>query len=557
MATKIPGDSSRPGFAYCAAPQDLAAAYVAAGHELHRAGQLDQAAKLYQAALTLSPGLPDACLLMGALERQRGQPQQALRWLSESAKARPQHADTQLQLAAAWMESGRLSDASRVLEELLRLAPDHGEALGLHGVILKNLGRFDLAEDSLRKATRVQPAVAAHWSNLAASLIGAGRPVEALEAATQALRISPSHPQALNNLGLAQLELGKIQLAESSFRTALRAMPDYAEAHANLGHLLLSTLRLAEGWQEYEWRMLSPRFTTQPPKTVKPRWNGSATCARVLLWPEQGIGEQILHCTMLAQVANLAPNAIVALDKRLVTSIRRAFPQLTVVEHVECPEPSSYDLHLPLGSLGRLTRVSLDHFPKSPRRLVGSRDTRFVSWEPAGAAIQALGLTIGISWCSPLSKFRASKDIPLATMLKSAALPGAQLINLQYGDIGAEAEAAMQASGVWMHTVPGLDRMNDIDGLLDVLERCDVIVTGCNTLAHLAGAAARPTVVLAPAAQGLLWCWHDLNGTSPWYPSTRIIRQAETGRWDDELASCRAILVDLANKFVHRKNHAS
>jgi hypothetical protein len=340
--------------------------------------------------------------------------------------------------------------------------------------------------------------------------------------------------------------MGDLEGAESRFRKVVSTHPNHAEARSNLGHLLLSRLEFEPGWVEHEWRLRSRGFTTPLLQSPKPLWDGSPTLARVLLWAEQGLGEQILHSTMLRDAAALAPCAIVSVDPRLVAPLRRSHPSLTVVDHTATPDPESHDLQLPLGSLGRITRPDVHSFGKIPRQLVAPAPELADSHELSVKGATGHSLKVGISWCSPMSRYRAAKDVPLADMMQALGMPGIALVNLQYGPVEAveaEVAAAEHATGISLHTVPGLDMTRDIEGVLVVLARCDLIVTACNTLAHLAGACGVPSLVLAPAARGIVWCWHDIEGTSPWYPSTRIFRQSSSRSWLEALSACRTHLL--------------
>ncbi len=523
-------------------PQGL----LAEGHAHHRNGLLHEAGRCYRRVLAQEPGHPDALLLLGVLERQAGRVLEAIRWLGEARKVRPDHLDTKVNLAGAFLDAGHPEQARTVLLDEEGVPAREASVLGLLGVASRRLGNQDESETWLRAAVALKPGAAEHWNNLAVTLLETTRYDQALEALEEAVKLRPDHVDALNNLGLALFELGRLGEAESRFRQALKTNPRHAEAHSNLGHLLLSRLDFEAGWVEHEWRLRSRGFTTPLLRSEKPLWDGSPTPLRVLLWAEQGLGEQVLHTTMLGEAATLAPRAIVAVDRRLVGPLQRCHPSLVIVDHEALPHKPPYELHLPLGSLGRIFRPNLDTFSRSPLRTLAPDPGLSDKFTLPERPMSSPGLRVAISWCSPRSRYRSCKDIPLGDMLKALGIPGVVLVNLQYGPVDAEMTEAERSTGITLHSVPGLDRTSDIEGVLSVLTRCDLVVTACNTLAHLAGACGVPTLLIAPAARSILWCWHDISGVSPWYPRVTIVRQADPRSWQDALSACRRFLLAAA-----------
>jgi ADP-heptose:LPS heptosyltransferase len=71
---------------------------------------------------------------------------------------------------------------------------------------------------------------------------------------------------------------------------------------------------------------------------------------------------------------------------------------------------------------------------------------------------------------------------------------------------------------------------NDFDGAAALVAELDLVVTVDTSLAHLAGALARPTWVLLPFASD--WRWQQDRADSPWYPTVRLFRQPRPGDWD-------------------------
>src|SRR5690606_17470147 len=91
----------------------------------------------------------------------------------------------------------------------------------------------------------------------------------------------------------------------SLFRRQLAQRPEDAGTHCNLSFLLLRQRRYGEAWRHYRWRWKGPNWTT--PETGNrglPRWDGAIPApGRLLVWREQGIGDQILYAGLLPELA--------------------------------------------------------------------------------------------------------------------------------------------------------------------------------------------------------------------------------------------------------------
>ena len=68
----------------------------------------------------------------------------------------------------------------------------------------------------------------------------------------------------------------------------------------------------------------------------------------------------------------------------------------------------------------------------------------------------------------------------------------------------------------------------------------DMILTADTSVAHLAGALARPTWLLLPSLPD--WLWLPNREDSPWYPTMRLFRQAKPGDWQPVVDAVRVAL---------------
>jgi hypothetical protein len=252
------------------------------------------------------------------------------------------------------------------------------------------------------------------------------------------------------------------------------------------------------------------------------------------LWAEQGIGDQILHGSMIADLASSALAVTLEVDRRLVPLFRRSFPRVTLVPYKTPPAAGAgdHDCQAPLGSLGRWLRPSFESFPRrsflepDPRRrdeyrhrLTGERTV------------------VGISWKSANREFGPHKSMALRDWLPILRVPCLRFVDLQYGDTASERRDAEQHAGARIEHLPDLDLHGDLDGLAALCAACDLVITTSNVTAHVAGALGRPVWQMVPTGIGRLWYWFSNRADSPWYPGMRLFDQTAPGRWRETLGA--------------------
>jgi hypothetical protein len=72
----------------------------------------------------------------------------------------------------------------------------------------------------------------------------------------------------------------------------------------------------------------------------------------------------------------------------------------------------------------------------------------------------------------------------------------------------------------------------------------DVVVSSCTAPAHLAGALARPVMILlAPIPD---WRWGIAGASSPWYPTATLFRARVRGDWNLPVAEVAVALKGMA-----------
>ncbi|MFN7713641.1 MAG: tetratricopeptide repeat protein [Curvibacter sp.] len=513
------------------------------GTALAELGEDGEAIESYRRAVKLAPEHAESWLNLGSSLINVGHFDEAAQASTQALAVNPQLAQAFNNLGVARQKLGQFALALESFDRALALQPDLVEALNGRGLALMDREQTEQALTHLQQVVQRYPAHAVLRNSLGMVLRKVLRLDEALESFRLACEADTRYAEAWTNRGLTLAELGLEAEAEACYRQALSVQAGYHEAALGLAYLRLHQNNYADAWDGYELRWLSADFNSRPLATDKPRWQGPGDGRSVLLWAEQGIGDQILFGSLLTSLRSLPQRVTVALDARLLPLFRRSFPSLDFVDHAALAGFQDYEAQLPLGSLPALLRRSLASFEGTPRQTLVPDASR--SAVLRGRLLQPGRRMCGLSWRSPRTFSGKTKNIALEELVAAfSGLPVA-LVDLQYGDTQAERERAAQATGQKVQRLDEIDNFQDIDGLASLIAACDVVVTTSNTTAHLAGAAGVPTFVLVPSGRSRLWYWPSEGRHTPWYPAITLLRQDASGRWDDALGQLRQELGGL------------
>jgi tetratricopeptide (TPR) repeat protein len=521
----------------------------------------------------------DAETLLRRARRDRGagKDAEAVRQLRDAVRIRPDHPALHVELAGALMALGRLDEAAASVDAAAALAPgqidlwmtlgmiryaqsDRGGALEAFGravecdphhpqasnnlgLVLLEQGRLQAAADAFLRAIDANPGYAIACNNLGKVFDQAGDWAAAETWFNEAVARNGAYAEARHNLAASQLKRGAWRPAIETLGALLGAVPGDRRALWNMSDALLRLGDFAAGWRLYEHGIGHGEYRGPArPRTVLPY---APDARRLLLWGEQGLGEEIMFASMMPELSARGASGVVECDPRLMPLFARSLPGWRFVPATTPPAPETagpFDAALPLASLAQHLRPAIARFPRHAGYLRADR--------ARGAALRARyaggspGPVVGISWMSGARLDAAAKSTDLRDWAPVLALGGVRFVSLQFGNVDAQVAAARRDFGADILVDPEIDQLRDADAAAAQVAAMDHVVTVSNTTAHLAGALGRPGMVLLPAARGLRWHWMTDRPDSPWYPSLTLLRQSEQGRWDDVLAAAAARLAE-------------
>jgi tetratricopeptide (TPR) repeat protein len=444
--------------------------------------------------------------------------------------------DDIVQSALTAHQRGDLAVAERDYRTALARAPEHPVALHFLGVIAYQCGRSTEALPLLERAVALRPEEPEFHNNLGLAQVELDRHEEAIDAYHRALAHSPAHATAWCNLGLALTGANRLTEAIDSLRRAIALRPDFAEAHWNLALALLAVGDFAVGWREYEWRLAIPRFAVPAPST--PRWTGEdASGKTLLLRAEQGLGDTLHFVRFAGVLAALGARVLVQAPRPLVRLVATV-PGVSGVHAADDTTAARYDAHIELLSVPGKLAIDGSNIPAAvPYLSVDRARAKTVAAEVE--KIAGTALRVGLVWAG--SRTHANdrrRSCPLATLAPMLDAAGTAWFSLQQGH---DDDASIAAAPRLVR----LDARNDFDGNAALIAALDLVVTVDTSIAHLAGAMARPTWILLPFAAD--WRWRETGDSSRWYPTARLFRQPRRGDWASVVRAVSAALATLAS----------
>lgn len=435
-------------------------------------------------------------------------------------------------LAVLLQRMGQGQEAIACYRQALHLKPNYAPAWGNLGVALREAGQNRDAIDSFRQALRCQPGIPDVLNNLGNALRAEDEPAAAIACFRAALRRSPANAGIQANLGNVLREVGRLEEAAAALRHAVELQPDYADAHWDLAFARLLQGDFRSGWAEYEWRW---RRTDSPPRSfAAPLWRGENLAGQTLLvHAEQGAGDAIQFVRFVSVLAAQGTRVVLECPRALAGLFASvAGVQRVIVRGDALPE---FDWHVPLMSLPHRLGTTLDSVPAVVPYLRPPAEKPVALPPPGGNRLAAL--RVGLAWRgNPQHQNDRRRSLPFAALEPLFTVPGVAFYNLQ---VSATAEFAGEAA----HQ----DRLRDLGNLIHsfsdtgaLVAQLDLVISADTSVAHLAGALARPVWLLLPFAPD--WRWLLQRDDSPWYPTMRLFRQPAPGDWTSVVQAVRAAL---------------
>jgi len=509
--------------------------FFSLGLILKKQGRLREAINAYYKVLEIEPKNADAYNNLGNILGLSGQLEEAVDTYRKALEINPDDIRTYNNLSVVLQKQGKLAEAIDTYYRILEIDPTDVEVCRSLGMLLTEQGKLEEAIDAYYKVLEVDSTDAGIYNNLGILLKEQGKFKEAIDAYCKALEIFPGYADAYNNLGNVLQLQGDFEDAVVVYKKALEINSQFSEAHKNLGMLLLLTGELERGWEKYEWRWKCHDFPSENRNFPQPPWDGTGLSDKsVLVWTEQGIGDEIMFANMLDTLSWMADKIITECEERLVPLFQRSFPKIQFVVREQKPNPMlldrDIDYQVPIGSLAQWLRRNESQFPKKESYLSASSE------KASQLQDKYKGLTddrflVGISWKSINHGVEKEKSTILENWTPILSQPDCFFVNLQYGDIEQEISEYYSSTGILIYTDQEINPLTNLDDFAAQISALDLVISISNTTVHMSGALGKKVWTLLPYVPD--WRWMLKREDTPWYPTMKLFRQSQMNDWRD------------------------
>jgi tetratricopeptide (TPR) repeat protein len=258
----------------------------------------------------------------------------------------------------------------------------------------------------------------------------------------------------------------------------------------------------------------------------------------ITLVPEQGIGDQVLFLTALAELYAVHKECLIIADDRLVPILRRSFPELP------CAHPGLLEFQsklsisnlgiLPYGSLLPIFRPTLNSFLKNRGPFLEPDQSKVKEYREILLARAKGRRIIGISWKGGYwINQKSSKALSLKNwepLLKKDRM----YVCLQYGDVSEEKKWVREMKFGNVVFIDGIDFKKDIDAWFALICAVDEVISVSTAAVHFSGSVGKQTTILVPEKQGP-WILGMEDKEHPAYANSKIERVSANRTIEDIL----------------------
>ena len=414
------------------------------------------------------------------------------------------------------------------------------------GKVLRENGQFEKSRISFEKSISLDDKFIESKLSLANLENDYGNYEKAIEIIDDINASSGSNDQVFTK---SKVILGNILKSQGDYQGAidvnieiLKKDPKNVDALYNLSLCYLFTKNYEKGWGFHEYRYNLQSFVLlkkMQNNFQKPRWDQNKQEKSILIYGEQGIGEQILYSQFVKIIRDKFDNITIAVNKKLIPFFEKIFVKEKIIDYRAISDYENYDCHLPMGSLGLFFQKFINHNSfkekinySSEFKKIPKKNKKF---------------RCGISWRSTNKIFGNKKSIELEELKELFLSNNIEFINLQYTDEEFKIKNLERKMNKNIFLEHDVDCFDDIDGVAGLIKSCDIVITVSNSNAHISGKLGVKTFLLLPFNDGKLWYWGMNTDTEIiWYPSIEPIRMNKENDW----SSCISKLNEKLENFL-------
>lgn len=316
---------------------------------------------------------------------------------------------------------------------------------------------------------------------------------------------------------------GKFEESYHILKEAQMERPECNKIAFNMGWFALREGKLQEGMSLLARGRYENAFGNPKPDVPTPIWDGKSK-GTVMYYLEGGLGDQIHALKYIPDLNRHGCEVIVACSPELCPIVKVCTGVKMIIDQ-RAAGMVYHDFWIPamsvLNTLGYeyndingTPYVPRTHTPKNARPVIGVR------WQG-----------------NPRFEDEQNRRFPLKPFFDALRGIDADFVCLQRDEGESECPDFIRKVA-----------LNNWEQTREVISGCDLVISSCTSVAHLAGAMGVETWIIIPVLN--YYIWSPFGDTSPFYDSVKLFRQEVFGDWSVPINKLKKT---LENKYPRRK----
>lgn len=402
---------------------------------------------------------------------------------------------------------GNFAKAGTMAEEILAENPDDLHAIYLLSRILVDSGKPGIAQSLAKRLISEAPHKPQGWLMLGAVEATLQRPEESILAIEKCLEIEKGWAEPYRCLSSSLVLLNRLDEAEAAAWKAIE-FEDHHIPRAALAFVEMHRRNWAAGWEHYRHQLGRVKHRDMLDFGI-PEWQGEPERGSLLVYAEQGLGDQLCYVSAIEQCKQLVCHP------KLESLLRRSLPNIEVYGD-QFKNPVTFDIT----SKYQTSMASAMRWQEVKRRgrwLVPHPEKK-IQWRALMDAKERYkgAPWVGIGWTGGSIGSAGWKD----RNLKPHDLK--PILDLPLNFVSLEYRPHTPPPGV--HMWPWGTQTPDYEDTAALVDNLQAVVSVPTTVYHLAGSLGIPAHVIVHRSPH----FHEgIEGDSPWWESVSFYRRTE------------------------------
>ena len=337
----------------------------------------------------------------------------------------------------------------------------------------------------------------------------------------------------LLDIGLNLAALGNFNDARDVYFKLLELDPDNVSAKFNLSTILLYFHDFETAWTLFHSRLQRSELIDKV-HWYGNQWQGEPlTNKRVLIWPEQGIGDNFLYCSCFNEAIADAAHCYILCDSRSKALYQHNFPDATIISDIELKSmngsPFKVDVQILSGSLTYLYRSTIDSFVKQqdlkiPDELVKEKAVQLSNRK----------LKVGLSWFHGKENNGNEYSMYLDNLLPLLKIDSIEWVNLQFGHWEKEVISIQKKHGIELSSFNDSSAAGDFSSYGALIKNLDLVIAPSNAAFMYAARLGVKSWIFTPIPD---YHFGEGEANSLWFNDVKQFCRKNEDNWDNVVAS--------------------